>query len=104
MLASTLLGVKPSAKHDWFNATLFRDTKVFLDPYLIYSTPHRDFPNAYAELTQFFDVAYRLGAKSGGDLNTPAASKLKFMLRFPEPGELCLGYAAEGNQGAGTGD
>ena len=103
MFASDVLGIEPETAHDWFNICLFRDTKVFLDPYLISTVKHPDFEKAGDRLTSFFDRAYHLGAHSRGELVTPAGEKLKHMLLFPEPEELCLGYAKEGNHGSGTG-
>jgi hypothetical protein len=87
----------------WFDPVLIRDTKLFVDPFLVYRSGLRHFTGAHKELISFFDKAFELGALSGADKRHIAYSKLLQMVRFPEVPEVCLGYAASGTSGSGTG-
>jgi hypothetical protein len=86
----------------WFDPILDHDTKLFLDPFLIFKRRVKGFENAHDELVKFFNEAFKLAAESRGKRHHPAHQKLESMLLFPEASEFCLGYAGAGNAGAGT--
>jgi hypothetical protein len=79
---------------DWFDPILSTDTRLFLDPSLIYRDSDKIWPDAYERLVDFFNLCLELVAKRGG-----AAAR---QLMFPEPAEFCLGYAASTPLGNGT--
>lgn len=90
---------------DWFNPDLKLDTKLFIDPYFLWTEPSDKasiWNGAHDELIKHFAHCYRLLAKSAtpGTLSHKSALSL---LRFPEPHELGLGYTAKGRKGAGGG-
>ncbi|MBD2097345.1 hypothetical protein H6F90_19790 [Trichocoleus sp. FACHB-591] len=90
-------------EHDWFDARLDDDTKLFIDPFLIFETDVPHFRNTRNKFVDFFKVAFDLAIKTKGSELHPAYKKLKNMLTFPEVPELCLGYSQGSTSGSGTG-
>jgi hypothetical protein len=89
--------------HDsWFDPILDHDTKLFIDPFLIFSNPRPPFEGAHAKIIRFFDAAFHLAAQTTGRGGV-RYRKLRQMLLFPEASELCLGYTAASTSGSGSG-
>lgn len=103
MLFSQFFKIEKNEDCDWFDPILFRDTKLFIDPFLIFKSNHPNFQNAHEELIWFFNKAFNLGVESQGIRRHPAHKKLEAMLLFPEVSEICLGYTAGGTGGSGSG-
>lgn len=102
MLFSDLHQVHRRDGHDWFDPILDHDTKLFIDPFLIFRRGRGRFANAHRNLVAFFRVAFEIAARTGGRPDSVHYAKLLAMLMFPEVDGLRLGFAKEGHGGAGT--
>jgi hypothetical protein len=86
-----------------FDPILHTDTRLFVDPFLIFKESQGEWADAHGELIGYFDSAFKL---LGGHENNPRSLQYKRvvqLLRFPEPQEFCLGYVGSGTRGAGSG-
>jgi hypothetical protein len=86
---------------DWFDVLLDSDTRLFVDPFLIYKEAKGRWAGAHDELVAHFDETFKTLAKSGGNKKSPYYTKAVASLVFHEPEEFCLGYTALGTHGAG---
>jgi hypothetical protein len=86
---------------DWFDVVLDSDTRLFVDPFLIYKESKGRWAEAHDELIGHFDEVFNLLAKSGLKETSPYYVKAVASLVFHEPEEFCLGYTALGTRGAG---
>jgi len=103
MLFSRHFGIEKTESEDWFDPILDHDTKLFIDPFLIFASSHPGFQGGHAKIIDFFNRAFELAAESRGLSYTTQYRKLLSMILFPEVSELCLGYVSSGTSGAGTG-
>lgn len=103
MLFSTRFGPPDEENRDWFDPILDHDTKLFIDPFLIFCTNRDDFRGAHEKIISFFNRAFELGARSAGVRTSIQYRKLINLLMFPEAPELCLGYTTVGTAGSGSG-
>lgn len=103
MLFSDAFGISRDATDDWFDPLLNIDTRLFLDPFLLYDGESGVFTDSHAEIIQFFNFVLGLIAKSDGDDQSASWRLAESLLRFPEVGELCLGYTKLGTRGSGSG-
>lgn len=103
MLATVHFGASPSAHDDWFDTILDVDTKLFLDPFLVFKESEGRWASAHDQLITHFNRAFLLIAKGGLKPESLAYEKALELLVFKEPRELCLGYTREGTSGAGSG-
>src|SRR5437867_3227543 len=103
MLFSARNGVSLSSSDDWFDPILDTDTKLFIDPFLVFVHPKPPFNTAHGRIVDFFDKAFQLAAQTRGNLTGLRYRKLLNILTFPEPRELCLGYTELGTAGSGSG-
>ncbi len=101
LLFSTQYKLTRTAKDVWFDPILDQDTKLFIDPFLIFRAPIKPFEKAHDKLIGFFNAAFVLAAETTGE--GMRMEKLRNMMRFPEPAELCLGYTSMSVKGSGTG-
>lgn len=88
---------------DWFDPILTTDTKLFIDPFLIYENNHDFFLNAHEKSIAFFNKAFELAAQSMSNPSDIRYRLLLNMMNFPEVEEICLGYASKGTGGSGSG-
>jgi hypothetical protein len=96
-------GLKINDEIEWFDPLLNLDTKLFIDPFLIYDNERGIFEGSHETIIKFFDEVFQLLAIAKGN-SSSAEWQLAFqMLLFPEVPELCLGYVGVGNAGAGSG-
>jgi hypothetical protein len=86
---------------DWFDPILNADTKLFVDPFLIFSEDTPFWAPAHDDLIQHFNIVFKLIAEAGGNRESLAFKKAISLLHFPEPREFCLGYTRSGVRGAG---
>ena len=100
MLLSQLFDGKTDGG-DWFDVLLDSDTRLFVDPFLIYKETDGRWAGAHDELIVHFDETFKTLAKSGGDEESPYFTKAVANLVFHEPEEFCLGYTSLGTHGAG---
>ncbi|MHB8762000.1 MAG: hypothetical protein ACYC6J_06385 [Coriobacteriia bacterium] len=88
---------------DWFDPILDADTKLFVDPFLIFQETDPAWAGAHDRLMSHFNTCFQLIAEGNQDPRTVAYKKALALLRFPEPREFCLGYTEQGTSGAGGG-
>lgn len=91
------------SEEEWFDPFLSIDTKLFIDPFLIYDNEVGRFLGSHEDIVRFFETAFELIADSNGDQSARSWRKAENLLRFPEVEELCLGYTIAGTRGAGSG-
>ena len=95
--------IRPADNEDWFDPILSMDTKLFLDPFLLYANESGHFIGSHQEVVSFFNSAFQMIAKSGGDTHTLSWRKAESLLLFREVEEICLGYTGDGTSGSGSG-
>ncbi|CAN5668381.1 hypothetical protein BH23PAT2_BH23PAT2_00920 [soil metagenome] len=88
---------------DWYDPILFEDTLFFVDPFLIYQSEDPLWIDGHDRLTKHFNTAIKLIAESGLNTRSLKWRKARRLLTFPEPSEVCLGYAEGTSRGGGTG-
>ena len=103
MKFSEFFEIDRTDKDDWFDPILTIDTKLFIDPFLIYASESGLFKGSHEEIINFFNDAFSYIAKSEGNSRSTPWIKGKNLLIFPEVEEICLGYVSEGTGGAGSG-
>jgi hypothetical protein len=103
MLASRYFKIQKTAADDWFDPILNADTKLFVDPFLVFKDKSKFWRDAYSKVIAHFDHAFLLIAQSSANPQALAYKKALDLLTFAEPREFCLGYTAKGTQGAGSG-
>jgi hypothetical protein len=103
VLASVAFGVTRSAEDDWFDTILDVDTKLFVDPFLVFKETTGRWAGAHEAIVRHFDRAFMLVAEGNLDRSTLAYQKAVDLLVAREPRELCLGYTSRGTGGAGSG-
>jgi hypothetical protein len=102
VLFSEKFNIKDAGEQEWFDPILHQDTKLFIDPFLVFQTEDPLFQHTYEDMMRFINKAFSLIAESGGRENNTNYLKALSMLRFHEVNELCLGYSSN-RQGAGPG-
>ncbi len=103
MKFSELYSITLAREGDWFDPVLSMDTKLFIDPFLIYANEVGPFEGSHVDIIDFFNDVFKLVAKSKGDRFTVPWKKAEALLRLPEVEELCLGYTRSGTSGSGSG-
>jgi hypothetical protein len=103
MLFSEQFGVTKTAEDTWFDPVMNVDTRLFIDPFLIYADERGPFVGSHDEVIAFFGSAFQMLAQCRGQKEAPAYRKTVGNLAFPEVEEFCLGYTATGTRGAGSG-
>src|SRR5450759_2762543 len=101
MLFSECFNLRRGSGDDWFDPILETDTELFVDPFLIFRDKQAAWRKAHARMIKQYDQIFMLLAKAGGKKASPFRSIAVAQLRFPEPQEFCIGYTAEGVDGAG---
>lgn len=95
--------VKRGRADDWFDPILDADTRLFVDPFLIYRETVAPWKTSHARIIEHVQHCFVLIGKAGLNDSHPAYRKAIALLRFPEPVETCLGYASTGTRGSGVG-
>jgi hypothetical protein len=103
MLFSDHYAVLHTAADDWFDPVLSVDTKLFVDPFLIFTDTDPTWAKAHDRIIAHFQEAFELLADAGCDPKSVGFASAIRMLQFPEPPETCLGYTSRGTGGAGSG-
>lgn len=103
ILFSEFFKLTLSGKEEWFDPIIGRDTKLFIDPFLVQKLGHRipEFQNTHLDLIAFFNGRFTIAAKLI-HRDGPGNRELLRSLEFPEAHELHLGYSRPGNPGAGS--
>lgn len=76
---------------DWFDPRMTLDTKLCIDPFLVFKAEHPQFRNAKQKFIDFFQAAYSLATNP---LNHDLL--IKHSLAAGEVKELCLGFSETG--------
>jgi len=100
---SELYGISRTDEDDWFDTYLPADTKLFVDPFLIYDDTEPRWSSAHDHILHFFALVLGLVATSKGNEKSPAWGQAKGLLLFPETAEFCLGMAEGSPNGSGSG-
>ena len=95
--------IRRDSKDDWFDPILALDTRLFVDPFLIYNTSKAQFKHAHQKTITFFKLAFLLAAGSSKSSKDLRYRSILRMMIFPEARELCLGYASDSTSGSGSG-
>jgi hypothetical protein len=102
MLFSDAYGIELADNDDWFDPLLNLDTKLFIDPFLLYDNEVGEFIGSHSDVVRFFNFVLDLIARSGGNVHSTHWHQAEILLRLPEVQELCLGYTALGTRGSGS--
>jgi len=103
MIFSTVFNITKTSEDDWFDPILSTDTKLFIDPFLIFDSEHINFLNTHKKTIDFFYLAFNIASKSKPNKSDLRYRQLLSVMKFPEVEEICLGYALRGTGGAGSG-
>jgi hypothetical protein len=103
MKFSRIFKIEYSHSDDWFDPILVRDTKLFVDPFLIFRSQMTRFRNAHTSIISFFNERFKIAASSNKDVQDVRYRNLHHTLLFPEVEEICLGYAGDSIDGLGSG-
>ncbi len=103
MRASQHFNVVKGSSDDWFDPILNTDTKLFVDPFLVFMEKDDPWNDAHDIIVNHFNHAFMLIAEGNLSRQSPAYKKALDLLMFTEPKELCLGYTGSGTGGAGSG-
>lgn len=102
MKLSECYGVTRSATDDWFDPYLETDTRLFIDPFLIFEDTAPEWEGAHDQLISFFNLTLGLIAKSDFKKESAHWKAAERLLMFPEPAEFCLGHSEFTTRGAGA--
>ena len=103
MKFSTIFKVTPDENDNWFDPILKKDTKLFIDPFLIFDTKDPLFIDCHKKTIDFFENGFEIAAVSKPNDTDIRYKQLKRMMSFPEVAEICLGYAESDTGGSGAG-
>ncbi|MGW6713089.1 hypothetical protein ACWF9X_19840 [Streptomyces globisporus] len=103
MRFSEVFSVSIASDDDWFDTFLPADTKLFVDPFLIWDEKEGHWATAHDHLIDFFEMVFDLVRGSGGDEKGISWKQAQRLLLFPEPYEFCLGVAEGSPHGSGSG-
>jgi hypothetical protein len=87
----------------WFDPILSLDTKLFIDPFLVYALERDEFKGSHKEVISFFNTVFQFIARAKGDESNLYWRRALNLLLFPEAEEFCIGYASQTTKGAGSG-
>lgn len=87
---------------EWFDPILENDTKLFIDPFLVFKSKIPIFKNSHDRIIGFFEYVFNRAATTNRS-NNPGYRNLIKTLSFPELDELCLGYSNKSTKGLGSG-
>jgi hypothetical protein len=104
MIFTEVYGIEDTNNFGFFDAILVRDTKLFIDPFLIFRSQNVYFKDSHNKLITFFNKVFELASKSGENKESLSYKKLLNMLLFPEVQEICLGYSDNSINGSGSGE
>lgn len=88
---------------DWFDPILGADTRLFVDPFLVFHDKSKEWAGSHDELIAYFNIVFHMIASTLGKPASLERQKAMNLLRFPEPEAFCLGYVGTGTKGAGSG-
>jgi hypothetical protein len=95
--------VPTTSGDDWYDTFMPADTKLFVDPFLIWEQTEGRWATAHDHLIDFFEMVFDLVKESKGNTSSVSWRQAKKLLLFPEPFEFCLGVAEGSPMGIGSG-
>jgi len=102
MLFSDYYKIDKWWEKEWFNPILDWDTKLFIDPLLLFHTNIPEFIDSKEKIKKFFQYAFEKVAEIKGK-GIERLEEINPILSFKEPREILLGYTLEGSSGRGIG-
>lgn len=103
MYFSEAFGIEPTKDDDWFDPLLEIDTKLFVDPFLIYKEESGFWADSGARFAKHFEIGFRTLAGFQDRRTSLQYMQTVDLMLFPEPREFGLGFASHGTRGSGTG-
>jgi hypothetical protein len=103
MKFSEYFGIEPPPEDSWFDPFLNLDTKLFIDPFLLYADEFGSFAGSHEHVVAFFNSVFQMISRSRGNRDSLLWRRAAHLLRFPEVEELCIGYTSRGTRGSGSG-
>ena len=103
MIFSAEFKIERTKNDDWFDPILSTDTKLFIDPFLVFDSNHSSFKDTHQKTIDFFNLAFEIASVSKPSKSDIRFRQLLSMMKFPEVEEVCLGYASRGTGGSGSG-
>ncbi len=100
---SEYFNVTKTAGDDWFDPILGADTRLFVDPFLVFRDTSQGWADAHRELIAYFNLVFHMVGNTIVATTSPERAKALKLLKFPEPRAFCLGYTDQGTDGAGGG-
>lgn len=96
-------GIELTEADDWFDPILGADTRLFVDPFLIFRDDGELWVQAHDELIAYFNIVFHMVGNTLRATSAPERTKALELLRFPEPRPFCLGFTDSGTSGSGGG-
>ncbi|MFK4117895.1 hypothetical protein [Streptomyces longwoodensis] len=103
MYFSDCFQIEYKADFDWFDPILENDTLLFVDPFLVFADTDTEWQQAYGEIMDYFQSAFRLLASSKLNPRHQYFKRTLSLMEFPEPREFRLGFASTSAEGSGSG-
>lgn len=103
MYFSEQFEIHGSESMDWFDPLLETDTRVFVDPFLIFKESSGSWADSHQEIATYFQNAFELLAPHYTNPSSLQYKRVLTLMQFPEPVEFGLGFVGKGTGGSGTG-
>ena len=103
MRFSEFFKIKKTYPTDWYDPFPARDTRLFIDPFLLGQYSQGPFYNAYEEVLDFVNVIFEIATKSKGSKYSENLQKAIDLLSPGEFSAICLGYTGGRISGSGFG-
>lgn len=103
MIFTEHFNITKSGEDDWLDIILDVDTKLWVDPFLIFKDTDAHWAGAHSQIIQHFQTCFDLIVQGGMREHTLPYQKALSLLTFREPKEFCLGFTVDGTDGAGAG-
>ena len=92
---------KKESDLDFFDTNVYRDSALFIDPFLIKSSSRDEHKDLYSRFDKYFTFALEKSIRTTMDPKE-IQSTLRF-LEVKEPKETCLGFTEKSHDGSGPG-
>lgn len=96
VLFSMRYGIEEADDASWFDATLTKDSPVFIDPFLLQFTEEPELSESFQDVLAHFQYLFER-------LASDRQAAITQYLYFPEVPEIGLGFTAKGRRGSGSG-
>jgi hypothetical protein len=103
MYFSEAFAVEKTQEDDWFDPLLEEDTRLFVDPFLVFAEEGGTWGDCDNILSGHFERSFELLAGHHDNPESVQYRKTVDLMKFPEPAEMNLGFVGNGTDGSGTG-